>query len=396
MSEDRWERLQALFAGASDLPSDERAAYLDRTTGDPDLRSEVLSLLEAAERSGRLDRIADYFTPAGKAAREDPRERLTAALGDRYRIQRELGRGGTAIVYLADDLEHQRPVALKVLRPDLTSQIGARRFLREIETAARLAHPGILPLHDSGESDGLYYYVMPYVAEESLRDRLKREPRLSLLDAVAIAREVADALGYAHNQGVIHRDIKPGNILFVEGRARVGDFGIARALDAAAGDRLTESGVTIGTPAYMSPEQASGSRATDGRSDVYSLGCVVYEMLAGEALFAWPDPRVVLRRHALEPVPPLRTIRPDVPVALQQVLERALAKPPDDRFATAPDFADALEQALQAPAPVPVPSARAGRRLWIPLGTLLTLGLIAGWWFACTATDPGAPRRPLP
>lgn len=383
MSEDRWERIQALFAGASDLPSEERAAYLDRTADDPALRSEVLSLLGAAERTGRLDRIADYITPTGKARREDPRERLTAALAGRYAIQRELGQGGTAIVYLADDLEHHRPVALKVLRPDLASQIGARRFLREIETAARLTHPGILALLDSGESDGLYYYVMQYVAEESLRDRLKGEPRLSLAEAVAITREVADALGYAHNQGVIHRDIKPGNILFAEGHARVGDFGIARALDAAAGDRLTESGMTIGTPAYMSPEQASGSRAIDGRSDIYSLGCVVFEMLAGEALFDWPDPRVVLRRHALDPVPPLRTIRPEVPAAMQQVLERALAKAPDDRFSTAPEFADALERALRAPASAPLTAGTRTLHRWIPLGTLLTLVLIAGWWFAC-------------
>src|SRR5437867_4482318 len=206
---------------------------------------------------------------------------LQAALADRYGLERELGHGGTATVYLARDLRHGRPVAIKVLRPEIAAALGPERFLREIQIAAQLAHPHILPLHDSGAAGAFLYYVMPYVEGESLRDRLEREGQLPVEQAVQIAREVADALSYAHGNDVVHRDIKPENILFEAGHAVVSDFGIARAITATAGDTLTETGIVIGTPAYMSPEQASGTGPIDGRSDVYSLGCVLYEMLAG-------------------------------------------------------------------------------------------------------------------
>ncbi|HJU65225.1 MAG TPA: serine/threonine-protein kinase, partial [Gemmatimonadaceae bacterium] len=209
----------------------------------------------------------------------DLQEQLARALHGRYDVVRLLGSGGMAHVFLATDRRHKRDVALKVLRPELAAYLGSERFLREIEIAARLHHPNILPLFDSGEADGLLYYIMPYVEEESLRERLKREHRLALDDALRITREVADALAYAHESNVVHRDIKPENILFAAGHAVVSDFGVARAIDEA-GTGITESGVGVGTPAYMSPEQSFGEREVDGRSDVYSLACVTYEMLA--------------------------------------------------------------------------------------------------------------------
>src|SRR2546426_2771690 len=214
--------------------------------------------------------------------------RLGAALIGRYTIERELGRGGMATVYLGRDLKHHRAVAIKVLRPELAAALGPERFVREIEIAAGLTHPHILPLHDSGEADGFLYYVMPYVEGESLRDRLNREKQLSIDDATQIAREVASALAYAHSHNVVHRDIKPENILLVSGQAVVSDFGIARGIRAAGGEKLTATGVSVGTPLYMSPEQASRRGQLDGRSDIYSLVGVVYEMLAGESTFAGP------------------------------------------------------------------------------------------------------------
>ncbi len=274
-------------------------------------------------------------------------EALRAALADRYRVERELGRGGMATVFAAEDLRHGRTVAIKVLRNDLGGQGLAERFLREVRIAARLAHPQIVPLHDSGERDGFLYYVMPFLDGESLRERLEREGRLPIADAVRIGREVASALDYAHRCGVLHRDIKPENILLHEGEAMVADFGVARALSAAltAREGISEPGMAIGTPAYMSPEQASADEEIDGRSDIYSLGCVVYEMLAGRAPFAGSGSRHTMARHVVEPPPALRTLRPEAPVALEQALLRALAKSPDDRFPTAGDFARALEAA---------------------------------------------------
>jgi serine/threonine protein kinase len=240
-----------------------------------------------------------------------------------------------ATVYLAEDLKHHRPVAVKVLHPELGAVLGGERFLREIELSARLTHPHILPLHDSGNADGFLFYVMPYVEGESLRDRLTREKQLPLDDALRIAREVADALSYAHARGVIHRDIKPENILLESGHAVVADFGIARAVSAAGGARLTETGLAVGTPQYMSPEQAAASGDLDGRCDLYSLGCVLYEMLAGHPPFQGSTAQELLARHATDPMPPLRTGRTTIPEGVEAAVAKALAKVPADRFATA-------------------------------------------------------------
>jgi len=266
---------------------------------------------------------------------------VQAALAGRYSIERELGRGGMATVYLAQDLKHRRPVAIKVLAPELAAALGRERFLREIETAARLSHPHILPLHDSGEADGLLYYVMPYVAGESLRDRLNREKQLPIEDAVTIAGAVANALSYAHSHDVVHRDVKPENILLSDGEAIVADFGIAGAIDAAGGGKFTRTGIVLGTPAYMSPEQGAGERALDGRSDVYSLGCVLYEMLAGEPPFTGPTGQAVIAKRFTDPVPSARRLRETIPLPMDQAIAKALARAPADRFATPHQFAEA-------------------------------------------------------
>ncbi|NIM50704.1 MAG: protein kinase [Gemmatimonadales bacterium] len=283
--------------------------------------------------------------------------RLRTALGDRYSISGELGRGGTATVYRAQDLKHQRRVAVKVMRPELAASLGAERFLREIQIAARLSHPHILPLYDSGEVHGLLYYVMPYVGGESLRNRLIREKQLPLEEALHITLEVADALGYAHGCGVVHRDIKPGNIMLESGHALVTDFGIARAITAAGDDQVTTEGIAVGTPAYMSPEQAGGEQQLDARSDIYALGCVLYEMLAGEPPYKGLNPQAILARKLAEPVPSLRAVRDTVSTTLERVIFRALARAPTDRFATTAEFAQALGsgRALSTPSgPIPV------------------------------------------
>ena len=276
-------------------------------------------------------------------------DRLTAALADRYVIEGELGRGGMAVVYVAEDPRHRRKVAVKVLLPELALTIGTARFLREIEVAARLQHPHILPVYDSGEAGGQLFYVMPLVEAGTLRARLTREKQLPVEDAVQITREVAEALGYAHDQGVIHRDIKPENILFSAGHAVVADFGIAGVLDSPAGGPLTAAGAAVGTPDYMSPEQTSG--AAEPRSDIYSLGCVLYEMLAGHPPFTGFSMQEIFARHAMDAVPGMRAARATVPDALEQVVLKALAKQPVDRFATARQFAEALQAAVRSSAP---------------------------------------------
>ena len=270
---------------------------------------------------------------------------VSGALAHRYPIERELGRGGMATVYLARDPKHGRLVALKVLRPDLATALGSDRFLREIEVAARLTHPHILPLHDSGEAEGLLYYVMPYIDGETLRDRLSRELRLPAGEAVKIGREVADALDYAHSRGVIHRDIKPENILLGAGHAIVADFGIARALSVAAPATVTGEGTPIGTAAYMSPEQANVEPEVDGRSDIYSLGSVVFELLAGRVPFVARTPVGTLVRRMTEAAPRLRTLDPGISPALEAVVAKALSTSPADRFATAGEMSGALERA---------------------------------------------------
>jgi serine/threonine protein kinase len=273
-------------------------------------------------------------------------ERLSSALGDRYAIEREAGRGGMATVFLAEDRKHHRQVAIKVLHPELAATIGSDRFLREIQIAAKLEHPHILALIDSGEADGLPYYVMPYVEGESLRDRLEREGQLPIDRALGIAGEVADGLDYAHRQGVVHRDIKPGNILLAEKHARIADFGVARALGAASEADATATGLAVGTPKYMSPEQAAGGNV-DGRSDVYALGCVLYEMLAGDPPFDGPTPQAILARKAVETAPELQVRRKTVPQDLETVVARAMAAAAADRYPTAGEFAEALKAAAE-------------------------------------------------
>jgi len=293
----------------------------------------------------------------------DLSDRLAAALADRYAIERELGRGGMATVFLARDLRHRRPVAIKVLHPELAAALGPERFLREIETVAGLQHPHILPLHDSGGAVGLLWYAMPYVQGESLRSRLTREKQLPVEDALDIASAVAAALAYAHDRGVIHRDIKPENILLEGDEAVVADFGIARAVDSAGGTQLTETGMAVGTVTYMSPEQAAGERELDGRSDIYSLGCVLYEMLAGEPPFTGPTVQAVFAKRFSEPIVPISRIRPSVPPAAELVVMKALASVPADRWPSARVLRQELAALQRAPTdgtrvtPVPVPSS---------------------------------------
>ena len=305
-------------------------------------------------------------------------ERLAVALQERYRIERRpdgslalLGRGGTATVYLAHDLRHDRPVALKVVHPELSASVGTERFLREIRFVARLSHPHILPLFDSGETEGLLYYVMPYVAGESLRQRLQRDGKLPVSSAIRIACQVGLALDYAHRQGVVHRDIKPENILLDGDQAIVADFGIATAREAASDDRLTEAGLAVGTPAYMSPEQAGGAAQVDGRSDIYSLGCVLYEMLGGAPPFTGPSPQAVMAQQVLATLPPIRAHRPEAPEPVVHALTRALAKEPTDRFATAAELSAILEGSAT---PQPLPATRSSRSR---AAALLGLGAVA-------------------
>ena len=308
----------------------------------------------------------------------DLRQRLQGALTGRYEVVREVGRGGMAIVYRARDLRHERDVALKVLRPELAATLGPERFLQEIRVAAGLAHPHILPLHDSGDADGCLYYVMPFVAGESLRDRLVREGPLPLDEALTIAREVADALAYAHTAGIVHRDIKPENILLLAGHAAVSDFGIARAISAAGSRRMTSQGIAVGTPDYMSPEQATAGDEVDGRSDIYSLGCVLFEMLTGQPP-AWPTPpegtgagpaRVRDRRSELA------ALRPTISVEIGDAIERALASAPADRFQTAAEFAAALAVPTGVYTPRSV-VARRRRRIGYGLAAAALFGALA-------------------
>jgi TolB-like protein len=345
----------------------------------------------------------------------DLREQVQADLTSQYTLERELGRGGMATVWLAQDLKHGRPVALKVLHPELAASLGPERFLREIHFAARLQHPHILTVLDSGQAAGQLWFTMPYVEGESLRDRLRRERQLPLDDAMQIAREAARALEYAHQHGVIHRDIKPENILLTkDGSTLVADFGIARGL--VPEEQLTQTGMAVGTPTYMSPEQAAGERSLDGRTDIYSLGCVLYEMLVGEPPFTGPTAQVVLMRRFTESPRPVHESRETVPPALEQVVSKALARAPADRFATAGQLAQALHPTLATPvavptvtspsAPVPIapgPPAAATRpsprrapvaAVSLGIGFLIGLGVLFAWRQSRQPTAGGAsPKR---
>jgi Tol biopolymer transport system component/tRNA A-37 threonylcarbamoyl transferase component Bud32 len=315
-------------------------------------------------------------------------ERLNSALAGRYRIERELGQGGMATVYLAHDLRHEREVAIKVLHPDLGAALGGERFLSEIRTTARLQHPHILPLLDSGEADGLLYYVMPLVTGETLRARLERERQLPIADAVRIAREVASALDYAHRQNVIHRDIKPENILLHDGQAIVADFGIALAVQTAGGARMTQTGLSLGTPQYMSPEQAMGERVIDARSDIYALGAVTYEMLAGDAPFTGGSVQAIVAKVLNERPTPLHTLRDTVPPHVEQAVLTAIAKLPADRFATAAQFADALQDRNYATASLVGASPRNVRyAMRATVGVAVVAVGVAAWTLA---TRPAA------
>ena len=310
-------------------------------------------------------------------------ERLGVALADRYRIEREIGEGGMATVYLAHDLRHDRDVAVKVLHPDLGITLGEERFLSEIKTTAKLQHPHILPLLDSGAADGLFYYVMPFVRGESLRTRLERERQLPLEDAILFAREVADALGHAHALGIIHRDVKPENVLLQGGHALVADFGIALAVQHAGGKRMTQTGLSLGTPQYMSPEQAMGEKTIDARSDIYALGAMTYEMLVGEPPFTGPTAQVITAKLMSERPTPPRAIRDTVPVAVEAAVLKALAKLPADRFATAEKFIDALTRSDSTAVPIPsgafvTPLVWPGRRRFVMIGAAVSAALIAG------------------
>jgi serine/threonine protein kinase/tetratricopeptide (TPR) repeat protein len=296
---------------------------------------------------------------------------LRDALRDRYLLERELGRGGMATVYLARDLKHDRLVALKVLHPELAATLGPERFLREIHTAARLQHPHILTVLDSGEASGLLWYTMPYVEGESLRQWLTREHALPVADALRIAAEVAQGLDHAHRHGVVHRDVKPENVLISDGQALLADFGVACAL-ADAGGRLTETGLALGTPAYMSPEQATGARELDGRSDVYALGCVLYEMLAGEPPFTGPTAQSIIAKRLRESAPAVRRVRPTVSEEVERAVEIALASNPADRFQSAGEFASALQRLPSSHAePAQQVSRWASRRRLALVGVLL-------------------------
>jgi serine/threonine-protein kinase len=336
-----------------------------------------------------------------------PRNALESGLQDRYRIERELGRGGFAIVYLAHDLRHDRSVALKVLHEEIAASIGVERFEREIKLAARLQHPHILSVFDSGEVQGRLWFAMPFIEGESLRDRLKRERQLPIAEAINIAREVADALDYAHSHGIVHRDIKPENILLARRHAMVADFGISRSFGAGDGG-LTATGMSIGTPGYMSPEQATGERTLDARTDIFALGCVLYEMLAGEPPFTGPTAQAVIARMMTEAPRPIHTTRGGVSEALDHVTLRALSKVPADRFSTAAEMGDALAAAMTVPS-APIPSTTVATeahpaaepaprgviaRLRSPIAAVFVLGVIIGLgglfaWRSYSHTDAG-------
>ena len=333
-----------------------------------------------------------------------PLDRLRAALAGSYDLEREIGSGGMATVYLARDVKHDRQVAIKVLRPDLAAALGPDRFPREIRIVAQLQHPHILPLHDSGESQGFLYYVMPYVDGESLRTRIDREGQLPIADAIRILREVADALASAHSRGIMHRDIKPDNVMLSGRHAMVMDFGVARAVSAAGGNTLTTVGIAVGTPAYMSPEQATGEEHVDHRSDIYSLGVLAFELLTGRAPFTGKTAQSILSAHVLEQPPELTSLRASVPGALAQLVHRCLQKNPADRWQSAEEILHELE-AMGTPSGGVTPTttrpisavrpaaARSALPLMVVAAVLVLLAAAIGGWFMLRGGNaPGIDR----
>ncbi len=372
MNSERWDEVERIFAAALERPEAERDAFVRASAADPKLVEEVLSLLAADGEVGVFDGLT------AQQDRDDPivdpaLDSLMAALADRYEIESKLGEGGMATVYLARDLKHDRKVAIKVLKPELAAVIGAGRFLTEIQITASLQHPHILPLHDSGESDGILYYVMPRVEGESLKDKLDRERQLPLEDALRIASGIASALDYAHRRGVIHRDIKPANILLQDGQPLVADFGIALAAEAVGTERLTATGLAIGTPQYMSPERAAGDGTAGRGADVYALGCVLYEMLTGEPPYnAATMPMTLAKILEGSPVSPV-SIRKSIPANVDAVVRKALERLPADRFTSGGAFASALEdRAFRYGADKHV----AARSLWNPLSIAATAAAV--------------------
>jgi serine/threonine protein kinase len=416
MTPERWRVVDAILRASLSCEPAQRDAFVASACGDDEeLRREVASLLAAHDRAADfLERPAAEILASGIAS-ASLTGRLATALAGRYQIEREIGRGGMATVHLARDLRHGRWVAIKVLREELAAAVGAERFLEEIRVTASLQHPHILPLFDSGSAEGLVWYVMPFVEGETLRSRLARERRLPVDDAVQLVREMADALEYAHRHGIVHRDVKPENVLLQSGHALVADFGIALALENAGGARLTRTGITLGTPLYMAPEQVAGDRPIDARTDVYALGAVLHEMLAGESPFAAASHKEMPRNAMHEPVIALATRRADVSSSLDAAVRRALAKEPDDRFPSAGAFAAALAVPLRVgdesasrlsgsrrpleeraraggghavPARARMVSARAAV---YAVGVMLAVGLVGGW---ALARSPFVERLP--
>ncbi len=357
MGDIEWQTMWRLFHAAVETPSDERSAFLDDACGRATpLRERLDRLLAVNDRASdflanpldvtRMSELEGQQPPSPVSQDGVPPLEPEVHAGqqiDRYRLLKEVGEGRTATVFLAEDPKHQRKVALKILRPEFAAAIQAKRFLAEIRTTANLQHPHILPLHDSGESDGLLFYVMPYLEGESLRQKLEREGQLAVDEALHIAGKVASALQYAHEQNIIHRDIKPGNILLHAGEPVVTDFGIALALSTTDEGRLTKSGFALGTPQYMSPEQARAHRNLGPRSDIFSLGCVLYEMLVGQPPHTGPTIRQVLVKILTEEPRPLSELRPEIPAHTVAAVHRALNKLPADRFKSAEAFGSALE-----------------------------------------------------
>ena len=386
---DRWPEIERLLDQVLDAEPAARPQLLAGIHADnPELGAEVERLLQAITAAGTfLQESAPTYAAPLIARIFDSHDLTPGTRLGTYEIVRELGRGGTATVYLARDPKHGRQVAIKVPHEELASFLGPERFLREIQIAAQLQHPNILPLHDSGEIDGVLYYVMPYVEGESLRQRLEREVQLSIHDALHIAIQVADALAYAHGHGVVHRDIKPENILLSGVHAQVADFGIARAITMAGGDRLQETG-PLGTAPYMSPEQAVADSHLDGRSDIYSLGCVLYEMLVGEPPYSGSNSQAVLSQHMQAPIPDPTIVRPSISAELKQVIMTALAKLPGDRFATAADLLAALERASVRP----LPGTRDRARAIAAVAAVAVLLAVAAAIVVQASWDSGAAR----